>query len=98
MAISRARCGLYLFGNHAHLSEKSKKGWRVGNRDLNIHRSCTRVCVEERGDCLPRSYIKGDHDFPVVIIASPFCPIAYPFLPGQRPSTRIYGYAHVKIR
>ena len=33
VAISRARCGLYLFGNHAHLSQKSKKGWKVCNRD-----------------------------------------------------------------
>jgi len=33
VAISRARCGLYLFGNHAHLSQKSKKGWKVCFRD-----------------------------------------------------------------
>ncbi|CAH3144169.1 unnamed protein product, partial [Porites lobata] len=33
VAISRARCGLYLFGNHAHLSQKSRKGWKVCNRD-----------------------------------------------------------------
>ena len=33
VAISRARCGLYLFGNHAHLSQKSMKGWKVCNRD-----------------------------------------------------------------
>ena len=29
VAISRARCGLYLFGNHAHLAKASKKGWKV---------------------------------------------------------------------
>ena len=28
LAISRARCDLYLFGNHAHA-----KGWKVCNRD-----------------------------------------------------------------
>ena len=33
VAISRARCGLYLFGNHVHLSQKFKKGWKVCNRD-----------------------------------------------------------------
>ena len=61
---------------------------------LKIHRSCTRICVDERGDCLPRSCTKGDnHDFLVVIMTSPFFPVAYPFLPGKRPSTRIYGYA-----
>ena len=96
MAISRARCGLYLFGNHVHLSQKFKKGWKVCNRDyLRYTVSCTRIFVEERGDCLPRSCTKGDnHDFPVVIIASPFFPVAYPFLPGKRPSTRIYSYAY----
>ena len=30
VAISRARCGLYLFGNQFHLAERSKKGWKVG--------------------------------------------------------------------
>ena len=30
VAISRARCGLYLFGNHAHLATLSKRGWKVG--------------------------------------------------------------------
>ena len=30
VAISRARCGLYLFGNHTHLANASKKGWKVG--------------------------------------------------------------------
>ena len=30
VAISRARCGLYLFGNQLHLVEHSKKGWKVG--------------------------------------------------------------------
>ena len=30
VAISRARCGLYLFGNHTHLAGASKKGWKVG--------------------------------------------------------------------
>jgi len=29
VAISRARCGLYLFGNHTHLASASKKGWKV---------------------------------------------------------------------
>ena len=29
VAISRARCGLYLFGNHAHLAKASRKGWKV---------------------------------------------------------------------
>ena len=33
VAISRARCGLCLFGNHVHLSQKFKKGWKVCNRD-----------------------------------------------------------------
>ena len=72
----------------AHLSQKSKKGWKVCNRDLKMHRSCTQICVDERGECFPRSYIKGDHDFPVVIIGSPFCSVAYPFFPSRRPSTR----------
>ena len=94
MAISRARCGLYLFGNDVHLSRKSKNGWKVCNSDLKKHRSCTQICVDERGDCFPHSYIKDDHDFPVVIIASPFRSVAYPFLPGRRPSTCIYGYAY----
>ena len=30
VAISRARCGLYLFGNHAQLGSAFKKGWKVG--------------------------------------------------------------------
>ena len=30
VAISRARCGLYLFGNHTHLANSSRKGWKVG--------------------------------------------------------------------
>ncbi|XP_078352980.1 uncharacterized protein LOC144637775 isoform X2 [Oculina patagonica] len=29
VAISRARCGLYLFGNHAHLGKASRKGWQI---------------------------------------------------------------------
>ena len=33
VAISRARCGLYLFGNHAHLAKASKKGWKVRGID-----------------------------------------------------------------
>ena len=37
---------------------------------------------------------KGDHDFPDVIMASPFYPFAYPFFQGKRPSTRIYCYAY----
>ena len=30
VAISRARCGLYLFGNQVHLAKCSKNGWKVG--------------------------------------------------------------------
>ena len=30
VAISRARCGLYLFGNQVHLANASRKGWKVG--------------------------------------------------------------------
>ena len=30
VAISRARCGLYLFGNQKHLANASSKGWKVG--------------------------------------------------------------------
>ena len=30
VAISRARCGLYLFGNQTHLANRSKNGWKVG--------------------------------------------------------------------
>nr|XP_058942771.1 NFX1-type zinc finger-containing protein 1-like [Pocillopora verrucosa] len=29
VAISRARCGLYLFGNQTHLANASSKGWKV---------------------------------------------------------------------
>ena len=36
-------------------------------------------------------YTKGDHDFPDVIMASPFCLVTLPFLRGKRQSTRIYG-------
>ena len=51
MAISRARCGLYLFGDHVHLSRKSSKGWKVCNGDFKIHRfayttvTCRRTCL-----------------------------------------------------
>ncbi|XP_015763067.1 PREDICTED: NFX1-type zinc finger-containing protein 1-like [Acropora digitifera] len=31
VAISRARCGLYLFGNHTQLGRASEKGWKVVN-------------------------------------------------------------------
>ena len=30
VAISRAKCALYLFGNSAALSSSSKRGWKVG--------------------------------------------------------------------
>ena len=33
VAISRARCGLYLFGNHAQMAKASKKGWKVRGID-----------------------------------------------------------------
>ena len=34
VAISRAHCGLYLFGNHTHLAGASSKGWKVHKAGL----------------------------------------------------------------
>ena len=39
VAISRARCGLYLFGNHFQLSEASKL-WKVGYDVWGISMQC----------------------------------------------------------
>ena len=56
--------------------------------NLKIHRPILPTGTG-RQTCLPRSYTKGDHDFPdVPIMASPFYPVAYPFLPGKMTSTR----------
>ena len=43
---------------------------------------------------LPRNHIKGNHDFSDLKMASVFYPEAYVFLPGNKQSTRIYGYAY----
>ena len=46
-----------------------------------IHRFSLRVRVSEHV-CL-YSFIKGNHYFQMPIMASPFYPIAYKFLPGK---------------
>ena len=46
---------------------------------------------------LLRSYIKDDYDFSDLKMASPFYTEAYAFLPGNRRSTRIYGYTYSYI-
>ena len=45
--------------------------------------------------CLLRSYIKGEHYFPAVIMALQFYLVAYPFLRGYE---EIYPYLRLRLR
>ena len=46
VAISRARCGLYLFGNQTHLANASSKGWKVGVSSCRVrYRSSKHVKI-----------------------------------------------------
>ena len=44
--------------------------------------------------CLARSFVKSNHFFSDVIMGKPFYPVAYPFLPGKKQCSCIYGYIH----
>ncbi|XP_078352981.1 NFX1-type zinc finger-containing protein 1-like isoform X1 [Oculina patagonica] len=58
VAISRARCGLYLFGNHAHLAKASRKGWKVLS-DFMWRKKCRGSKFPFCDKPKPDSYHKG---------------------------------------